>query len=75
MAADIAEQIANGEQHIMGIMIESHINEGNQKVPAEGKSGLKYGVSITDACINFEDTESTLETLAKAVRTRREAHK
>jgi len=56
----------------MGLMIESHINEGNQKVPAEGKSGLKYGVSITDACINFEDTEAVIENLAAAVRKRRE---
>jgi 3-deoxy-7-phosphoheptulonate synthase len=41
-------------------------------VPKEGKSGLKYGVSITDACIGWEDTESVLETLATAVRQRRE---
>lgn len=56
----------------MGVMIESHIHAGNQKVPAEGKSGLKYGVSITDACINFEDTEKVLELLARAVKARRE---
>ena len=53
-------------------MIESNINEGNQKVPAEGPSGLKRGVSITDACINWEDTVTVLEDLAAAVRTRRE---
>ena len=45
---------------------------GNQKVPPEGKAGLKYGVSITDACINWADTETTLETLAQAVRARRQ---
>jgi 3-deoxy-7-phosphoheptulonate synthase len=45
---------------------------GNQKVPKEGKAGLKYGVSITDACIGWEDTESVLEMLAKAVKERRE---
>jgi hypothetical protein len=44
---------------------------GNQKVPKEGKEGLKYGVSITDACINWEDTEAVLEELATAVSTRR----
>jgi len=44
---------------------------GAQKVPAEGKSGLKYGVSITDACINWEDTEKVLEELASAVSKRR----
>jgi len=71
VAAALAEQIANGEEAIMGVMIESNINEGNQKVPAEGKAGLKYGVSITDACIGWEETERTLAGLAKAVATRR----
>ena len=46
---------------------------GNQKVPKEGKAGLKYGVSITDACISWEDTISTLDGLAAAVKQRREA--
>jgi 3-deoxy-7-phosphoheptulonate synthase len=55
----------------MGVMIESNINEGNQKVPKEGKDGLQYGVSITDACINWDDTEKVLEELATAVSTRR----
>lgn len=45
---------------------------GAQKVPPEGKKGLKYGVSITDACIGWEDTEQVLEMFAKAVQTRRE---
>ncbi|KAJ5963933.1 DAHP synthetase I/KDSA [Penicillium vulpinum] len=72
VAAVVAEQLAAGEDAIMGVMIESNINEGNQKVPAEGKAGLNYGVSITDACINWEDTESVLETLAQGVRARRE---
>lgn len=45
---------------------------GNQKVPKEGKCGLKYGVSITDACIGWEDTVSVLDVLANAVRKRRE---
>jgi 3-deoxy-7-phosphoheptulonate synthase len=44
---------------------------GSQKIHSEGKSGLKYGISITDACIGWEDTESALETLATAVRQRR----
>lgn len=52
-------------------MIESNINEGSQKVPAEGASALKKGVSITDACINWEDTVAVLEDLAAAVRERR----
>ena len=41
-------------------------------MPPEGKAGLKYGVSITDACIGWEDTEKVLEMLAVAVRKRRE---
>ena len=56
---------------IIGVMIESNINEGNQKVPPEGPSGLKKGVSITDACINWETTIEVLEGLAEAVRERR----
>ena len=71
VAKDLATQIEGGEESIMGVMIESHINEGAQKVPPEGKAGLKYGVSITDACIGWDDTEKVLEMLAQAVRKRR----
>ncbi|KAI0387260.1 3-deoxy-7-phosphoheptulonate synthase [Hypomontagnella monticulosa] len=71
VAAELADQISKGENSIMGVMIESHINEGNQKVPKEGKSGLEYGVSITDACIGWEDTVSVLDGLANAVKQRR----
>ena len=52
-------------------MIESNINEGSQKVPPEGPSGLKKGVSITDACIDWDTTVKVLEELAEAVRVRR----
>ena len=72
VATALAEQIRNGEEAIMGCMIESNIHEGSQKVPAEGKAGLKYGVSITDACIGWEDTERVLSELADAVKARRE---
>lgn len=71
----VCEQIANGEKSIIGVMIESNINEGAQKVPAEGKAGLKYGVSITDACISWETTDAVLRKLAQAVRSRREVNK
>jgi 3-deoxy-7-phosphoheptulonate synthase len=54
-------------------MIESNIHEGNQKVPAEGPAGLKKGVSITDACIDWDTTVAVLHDLAAAVRQRREA--
>lgn len=69
----IGEQLAAGEKAIIGVMIESNIHEGNQKVPAEGPAGLKQGVSITDACIDWEATEETLEGLAAAIRDRRKA--
>lgn len=71
----VCEQIANGENAITGVMIESNINEGNQGIPAEGKAGLKYGVSITDACIGWETTEDVLRKLAAAIRQRREVNK
>ncbi|EJT82096.1 3-deoxy-7-phosphoheptulonate synthase [Gaeumannomyces tritici R3-111a-1] len=71
VAKAIGEQLREGERAIIGVMIESNINEGNQKVPPEGPSGLKKGVSITDACIDWESTVTVLENLADAVRERR----
>lgn len=71
----VCEQIANGEDKIIGVMIESNINEGKQCIPPEGKAGLKYGVSITDGCISFETTTEVLRKLAAAVRARRELKK
>lgn len=68
----IGDQLREGENAIIGVMIESNINEGNQKVPSEGPSGLKKGVSITDACIDWNSTVTVLEDLAAAIRARRE---
>lgn len=51
-------------------MIESNLNEGNQKLPATGPQDLLYGVSITDGCVNWEDTEIMLRSLAASVRLR-----
>lgn len=75
VAQVIGDQIREGETAIVGVMIESNINEGNQKVTPEGPQALKKGVSITDACIAWEDTVTVLEQLADAVRTRRKASK
>ncbi|KAF3761654.1 3-deoxy-7-phosphoheptulonate synthase [Cryphonectria parasitica EP155] len=75
VAKVVGDQLREGEKAITGVMIESNINEGNQKVPAEGPSGLKKGVSITDACIDWDSTVSVLEDLAAAVRERREKNK
>ncbi|KAL8840498.1 MAG: hypothetical protein Q9176_003824 [Flavoplaca citrina] len=71
VAHTIATQIRSGETGIVGIMIESNLHEGSQKVPAEGPSGLKKGISITDACIGWDTTVEVLEGLAEAVRVRR----
>jgi 3-deoxy-7-phosphoheptulonate synthase len=70
-AGEIGDQIAAGNANIVGIMLESFIVEGKQS--AEGDGPLVYGQSITDACISWEDTVTTLDRLAASVRARREA--
>lgn len=65
IAEDVAAQIRKGGSSIFGVMIESFLVDGRQDA-APGKE-LVYGQSVTDACIGFEATESTLETLARAV--------
>jgi|TARA_B100000035_G_scaffold22398_2_gene17752 3-deoxy-7-phosphoheptulonate synthase len=65
---NIGDQISSGNHNLKGVMIESHINEGNQSI----SSNLKYGQSITDACINLDDTSKCLEILNKSVSDRRE---
>ena len=66
---DVSSQIASGNKKIFGVMVESNIVEGQQKV-IEGKP-LTYGQSITDGCIGWEDTETILYDLAQAVSSRR----
>jgi len=63
VACDVMNQILEGNQSIIGIMLESHLNEGNQpsSMPV---NDMQYGVSITDACINWETTEDLLRKLA-----------
>ncbi|RDB23506.1 Phospho-2-dehydro-3-deoxyheptonate aldolase, tyrosine-inhibited [Hypsizygus marmoreus] len=70
---DICAQLGSGEKNITGVMIESHINEGRQDVPDEGPQGLKWGVSITDACVDWERTVVMLDKLNEAVSQRRSA--
>ncbi len=62
----VSEQIKKGSTSIMGIMLESHLVEGNQKLPND-LSTLVYGQSITDACINIDTTESLLEELSRII--------
>jgi 3-deoxy-7-phosphoheptulonate synthase len=69
VVADIAGQVAGGEQRITGVMIESNLVAGRQDV-VPGKP-LTYGQSITDGCIDWETTVSALNTLADAVAARR----
>jgi 3-deoxy-7-phosphoheptulonate synthase len=71
VAASVADQIAGGSHAICGVMIESHLVEGNQTI-ADGRNGLRYGQSVTDACIGWDETMAVLERLAAAVRLRRE---
>lgn len=66
---DVARQIANGDQRIMGVMIESHLKAGRQD-QCPGKP-LEYGLSITDGCIGWDDTMPLLRELAAAVQSRR----
>ncbi|TBU30893.1 3-deoxy-7-phosphoheptulonate synthase [Dichomitus squalens] len=70
--ADICTQLEAGERHITGVMIESHINAGRQDVPPEGPTALKHGVSITDACVDWDTTVKMLDELNAAVGRRRE---
>ncbi|WP_254218852.1 3-deoxy-7-phosphoheptulonate synthase [Burkholderia multivorans] len=69
VAQDLARQLSQGEHRIVGVMIESHLEAGRQDL----KPGvpLKYGVSITDACLSWAQTEPVLDVLAEAVRHRR----
>lgn len=63
----VARQVEAGSSHILGVMLESHLVEGSQKIPEE-LSQLTYGQSITDACINLDTTSRLLDVLAAAVR-------
>jgi len=69
VAQDLARQLAQGEHRIVGVMIESNLEAGRQDL----KPGvpLQYGVSITDACLSWPQTEPVLDVLAEAVRHRR----
>ena len=69
VSADVGRQMAAGDERIFGVMIESHLNAGRQDL-TPGKA-LEYGVSITDACIDWAATEGVLRQLAADVQKRR----
>ena len=62
---NIALQISNGEKNILGVMLESHLKEGNQKLSQTNE--LEFGRSITDACINIETTNELLSILYSSI--------
>ena len=66
----VAGQVQQGGTAVMGVMLESHLVAGSQKIPAD-LSQLTYGQSITDACLSWDDTVPLLKNLAIAVQKRR----
>jgi 3-deoxy-7-phosphoheptulonate synthase len=70
VAASVAGQIESGSFAICGVMLESHLVEGRQAI-VDGRKNLRYGQSVTDGCIGWEQTVDVLGGLAEAVRARR----
>src|SRR5437867_807707 len=64
--AEIVAQVSAGSRSIMGFMLESNLAGGNQPL-ARGREGLRYGVSVTDACLDWETTERCLSDAAAAL--------
>ena len=69
---NILQQILDGNRSIVGMMLESNLNEGNQKIP-RSLSQLKYGVSVTDKCIGWQTTESLILSAYKSLSEERKA--
>ena len=63
VARDVIEQVVNGNHSIIGLMLESNLEAGNQEIPAD-RSKLRYGVSVTDGCIDWATTDRSLRDLA-----------
>ena len=63
---DVAAQIRDGNESIIGVMLESNLEEGNQPIPDDLEE-LRYGVSVTDACMGWETTEKVLRDFASEV--------
>ena len=67
VTSNVADQIVNGNQSIVGLMVESNLEWGKQSIP-ENLGDLKYGVSVTDACIDWATTETMIRALRDKVR-------
>ena len=63
---DIKSQIISGNRSIFGVMLESNLYPGNQKI-LDNKDDMQYGVSVTDGCISWDETDSLIKSLAKVV--------
>ncbi|MDP9454744.1 MAG: 3-deoxy-7-phosphoheptulonate synthase [Actinomycetota bacterium] len=74
VAGDVASQIAGGQRGIVGVLMESFLEDGNQNL-TDGGADLVYGQSVTDACMGWEMTVPVLRELAEAVRSRRESRR
>jgi 3-deoxy-7-phosphoheptulonate synthase len=74
VARDIAAQLSGGARRIFGVMVESHLHAGAQKFTPgkDDATKLTYGQSITDACIGWDDSVGVIDTLAAAVKARRQ---
>ncbi len=70
----VIDQIMYGQEDVAGIMLESNLFEGNQKIP-EDRSQLKYGVSITDACIGWTETEELIKSATEELRKKKGGEK
>jgi 3-deoxy-7-phosphoheptulonate synthase len=64
---NVGNQILEGNTSIIGLMIESNLRAGNQPIPTN-LDELEYGVSVTDACIDWPATEASLRTLRETVK-------
>jgi 3-deoxy-7-phosphoheptulonate synthase len=75
VARDIAQQVAGGSRQVFGVMVESHLQDGTQKFSPgkDNPQNLRYGQSITDACLGWEASVEVLETLSKGVLQRRKS--
>ena len=74
VARDIAAQLSGGARRIFGVMVESHLHAGAQKFTPgkDDATKLTYGQSFTDACIGWDDSVGVIDTLAAAVKARRQ---
>ena len=71
MVREVARQLREDESSVLGVMVESHLVAGRQSMAP--KSELRYGQSITDACVDLETTQAMLAELVSAIRGRRAA--